>query len=333
MSFSFAYTDLSRAAGGPTRLLPPAARSAGHTNSVLSVRFTQDGKTLVSSSRDDTIKIWDVATGKLKRTLTNHNADVYGIAFSNDGKLMASGGMDTKIILWDATTFDPLRTLNGHTGPGARAGVFPPMTRRSPAVRKTTPSASGMSATGDLKVTRTEHEKKIKAVFYSSDGQTIVTASQDTTIRFWTAAGEPKQILHGHKSGLESCRLSPDGKQMLSASDNGQLIFWDFPSGKLLHEIRKAHELEIDSVAYSPDGKWAISGSKDKTEKFWNPKKFELRHTIHGNPGRSESMCFSPDGNTFVTGFGEPILPSGCWTSEISKTSSRRTRRTSTRSK
>ena len=46
------------------------------------------------------------------------------------------------------------------------------------------------------------------------------------------------------------------------------------------------------------------TGSKDRTDKFWDPKTLELRHTIAGNPGRTESLTFSEDGKTFVVGFG-----------------------------
>ena len=86
--------------------------------------------------------------------------------------------------------------------------------------------------------------------------------------------------------------------------DKGQVIFWDAQTGTMLHDIPDAQKLEIDSVAYSPDGRWAVSGSKDGTDKFWDPHTFKLLHEITGNPGRTESMTFSPDGKTFVTGFG-----------------------------
>src|SRR3954468_24552372 len=56
----------------------PAVRILeGHTGSVLGVEFSPDGKTLMSCSRDKTIKIWNVPTGKLLRTLTEHDGDVY----------------------------------------------------------------------------------------------------------------------------------------------------------------------------------------------------------------------------------------------------------------
>ena len=62
-------------------------RLMGHRGSVMAVAFSPDGKVLASSSRDKTIKLWDVATGALIRTLTEHTADVYDVAFSLRGNL------------------------------------------------------------------------------------------------------------------------------------------------------------------------------------------------------------------------------------------------------
>src|SRR5687768_11230792 len=87
----------------------------GHEGSVLSVAFSPDGTVLASSSRDATIKVWDVPSGKLERTLTEHAEDVYSIVFSPKGDLLASGSGDKTIKLWDAQTFKVIRTLEGHT--------------------------------------------------------------------------------------------------------------------------------------------------------------------------------------------------------------------------
>jgi WD40 repeat protein len=77
------------------------APSPATPRDVTSVAFSPDGRLLASGSYDKTIKLWDVATGSLVRTLSGHTDDVYSVAFSPDGRLLASGSGDETIRLWD----------------------------------------------------------------------------------------------------------------------------------------------------------------------------------------------------------------------------------------
>jgi WD40 repeat protein len=285
---------------------PPSRNIEGHPRTVLSVNFTPDGKGLVSSSRDKTIKVWDLATGNLKRTLTDHKDGVYVVTFSHDGKLMASGSADKKIILWDASRFEPIRTLEGQP---ARDVAFSPDDKTLASAGEDGTFRLWDVAAGTPKVTRREHTAAVKSVVYFPDGNTIATASSDKTVRLWDArSGEPKQVLKGHTAVVEFCAVSPDGKQLMSGTGNiGELIFWKAQTGEIEKVLPNAHgdghDAEIDCGRYSPNGKWAVSGSKDRTDKFWDPRTFEQIHIIKGNPGRTECMCFSADGKTLVTGY------------------------------
>ncbi len=86
----------------------------GHKDTVHSVAISPDGQTLASGSWDDTIKLWNLATGKELRTLTGHKSSVQSIAISPDGQTLASGSFDKTIKLWNLKTGDLLRTLTGH---------------------------------------------------------------------------------------------------------------------------------------------------------------------------------------------------------------------------
>jgi len=87
----------------------------GHTDSVFSVSFSPDGKTLASGSGDKTIKLWNLETGQLMHTLQGHTNSVYSVSFSPDGKTLASGSGDYTIKFWNLETGQLIRTLQEHT--------------------------------------------------------------------------------------------------------------------------------------------------------------------------------------------------------------------------
>ncbi|MEH2014569.1 WD40 repeat domain-containing protein, partial [Nostoc sp.] len=87
----------------------------GHSSAVSSVVFSPDGQRLASASGDNTIKLWDAATGKPLQTLSGHSSWVNSVVFSPDGQRLASASDDKTIKLWDAATGKPLQTLSGHS--------------------------------------------------------------------------------------------------------------------------------------------------------------------------------------------------------------------------
>ena len=101
------YLDLRQQMEGLIKPLLPIWTSPitnHHKYRITSVVFSPDGKTLASGSRDKTIKLWDVATGKEKDRFSGHKDSVTSVAFSPDGKTLASGSEDKTIKLWDVAT-------------------------------------------------------------------------------------------------------------------------------------------------------------------------------------------------------------------------------------
>ncbi|KAI9041045.1 NACHT and WD repeat domain-containing protein [Aspergillus affinis] len=87
----------------------------GHSDWVRSVAFSGDSQLLASGSYDNTIKLWDPATGTLKYTLEGHSSSVKSVAFSGDSQLLVSGSYDKTVKLWDPVTGALKHTLEGHS--------------------------------------------------------------------------------------------------------------------------------------------------------------------------------------------------------------------------
>jgi WD40 repeat protein len=82
------------------------AKLKGHTDFVMSVAFSQDGSRVVSGSRDETVRVWNVTTGGVEAELKGHKHWVTAVAFSQDGSQVVSGSRDKTVRIWNVTTGD-----------------------------------------------------------------------------------------------------------------------------------------------------------------------------------------------------------------------------------
>lgn len=148
--------------------------------------FSPDGATLASGCADATIRLWEVATGKHRRTLEGHTAYITSVAFSSDGNKIASGSGDHSVRIWDTATGTHRRTLEGHTAE-VSAVAFSPDGRLL-----ASGGGWGDSAIRIWDVHTETHRRTLKghaayvgSLAFSPDGSTLGSGSYDGTVLLW----------------------------------------------------------------------------------------------------------------------------------------------------
>jgi serine/threonine protein kinase len=271
----------------------------GHTDAVISVTWSPDGKTLASGSWDHTIILWDMGSGTKLRTLEGHTSTVYTVAWSPDGKMLASGSFFT-IILWDTQSGSQLRTLEGHTGTVDSIAWSPDgKTLASGGYDNTI--IFWEPASGSQLRTLKGHTSSVNCVAWSPDGKTLASGSHDKTIILWdTQSGNQLYTLKGHTHGVASIAWSSDGRTLASGSYDNTVILWYPGIGSQLCKL-KGHESGVASVAWSPDGKTLASGSYQSII-LWDAGSGSRLRTLEGHTNAVMSVAWSPDGKTLASG-------------------------------
>ncbi|MBD2340169.1 ribosome assembly protein 4 [Calothrix sp. FACHB-156] len=292
-----------------------------HNSSVNSVTFSPDGQQLASGSDDNTIKLWDVSTGKVIQTLpplreatptesyidSGHQDSVTSIAFSSDGKKLASGSEDKTIKLWDITTGKLLQTFSGHGDVIKTIALSSDGQKLASGSKDKTIKLWDVS-TGKLLQTFSGHGDVVNSVALSSDGQKLASGSKDKTIKLWdVSTGKLLQTLIVHRDAVNSVAFSPDGQHLASGSDDNTIKLWNFSISNVPQTL-SGHSNPVNSVAFSSDGKQLLSGSNDKTIKLWDVTTAKQLQTLSGHREAVNSVAFRGDGKQLVSGSNDNTI-------------------------
>jgi WD40 repeat protein len=327
----------------PWRLFEQLYFFGGHSGKVNSVTISPDGQTLVSGSWDSTIKVWNLHTGQLSRTLKGHLGKVYcvaispdgqtivsvgyqikvwnlhtgqlirilqghsasvkTVAISSDGQTIVSGSDDKTIKVWNLHTGQLIRTLEGHSGYVSCVALSPDGNIIASVGARRTIRVWNLH-TGELIRTVEGHSGEVKTIAISSDGQTVVSGSYDKTIEVWNLHTGKCSITTRHSNWVNTVAISPDGQAFVSGSYDKTIKVWNLHTGQLLRTL-EGHLDSVNTVAISPDGQTFVSGSYDKTIKVWNLHTGQLLRTLAGHLGWVKTVAISPDGQIFVSGYND----------------------------
>ncbi|KAJ3028966.1 Positively regulates the activity of the minus-end directed microtubule motor protein dynein [Rhizophlyctis rosea] len=218
----------------------------GHDHSVSSVAFTPDGDTLISASRDTTIKVWEVASGFCTRTIVGHDDWVRSALPSPDGALLVSCANDQSVRLWDITTGECRGDLRGHEHVVECVAFAPDA------------SYPALLQLGALN----EKDPHIS-------GRFIASGSRDKTIKIWdTVTNQSIFTLAGHDNWLRGLVFHPSGKYLLSVADDKTLKVWDLATGRCLRSIDGEGNF-LTCVDFCRHAPVAATGGADMTVKIW----------------------------------------------------------------
>jgi uncharacterized caspase-like protein len=230
---------------------------------------------VLSGSEDNTVKLWDAATGREIRTFSGHSDSVTSVGFSPDGRQVLSGSEDNTVKLWDTATGREIRTFSGHSREVSSVS-FSPDGRQVLSSSHDRTVRLWEAATGREVRTFSGHSGYVLSAGFSPDGRQVLSGSSGGEfdlsgyVKLWnTATGREIRTFSRQSNTVYSVNFSSDGRQALSGSGDGTVKLWDVATGR---EIRtfSGHFSLVCSVGFSPDGRRVLSSSDDGTIRIWD---------------------------------------------------------------
>jgi len=255
----------------------------GHSRAVASVKFSPgSGELLATAAADQTVRLWNHASGQEVRQLQGHTQGISDVCWSPGGQYLCTASDDHSLKFWDVETGTCLRTLQGHTnfvfccsfspqGNVLASGSFDETLRmwdvRSSTCLREVPA----------------HSDPITAVDFSHDGTLLVTSSLDGLCRLWDAATGHclKTLFDKDSPPVSFVRFTPNARHILSSSLDGRIRLWDYEHGRAIrvYEGHANQKFCITCALCGPSGRpqtearskdspagpapWVVTGSED----------------------------------------------------------------------
>ncbi|KAK4418639.1 protein pleiotropic regulator PRL2 [Sesamum alatum] len=262
---------------------------SGHLGWVRSVAVDPSNSWFCTGSADRTIKIWDLASGRLKLTLTGHIDQIRGLAVSSKHTYMFSAGDDKLVKCWDLEQNKVIRSYHGHLSGVYSLALHPTIDILLTGGRDSVCRVWDIRSKMQIHAL-SGHDNTVCSIFTRPTDPQVITGSHDSTIKFWDLRyGKTMATLTHHKKSVRAMAPHPKEDCFVSASAENIKKF-KLPKGEFMHNMLSQQKTIINSAAVNEEGVLATAGDNGSLW-FWDWKSghnFQQAQTIV-QPGSLDS--------------------------------------------
>ncbi|MCX4867877.1 serine/threonine protein kinase [Streptomyces sp. NBC_01369] len=304
------------------RPYPVVAATAIFAKGTSGIAFSRDGRTLATGGEDGKVRLWDVATRKVRTTLTEKDysgepMSVLNVMFSADGKTLATRTYNRLVGVWDVAGRREIRRIEEH----AYSIALSPDGKRITLGNITGAALWDVNSRSEDPRAHFTQEVRVMDVAFSPDGSTLASVGDASDTRnypnnepakLWDLTRiDPKPYGQGdprHSLALEdityAVAFSPDGKTLATGGPGGDVRLWDVATGRLKATLAN-RILEARDLAFSPDGR-SLAVTADGGVLLWNlaarkPSAILTDDDTGYGDDEIRELAFSPDGR-FLAG-------------------------------
>jgi serine/threonine protein kinase len=277
----------------------PIAEITAHTGTITGLAYTDDGRWIVTTGGDATLKVWDVAYRSLVRTLELDDGRATALALS--GTRALTGHANGKVVLWDLESAQKIATLQrSDASIGAVAFI-------GNANSVAAASHDGKVALWDAQQPSAPlhvfegHEQPVEALAYASESPLIASGGADKTVRLWdvTTLSQKRQY-RGARDEVTAVAFARNGRLLAGGALDGRINVWSVLSSRRLRTLT-GHKGRIAGLAFAPDATVLASAGGDGTVRLWDLKRSRTMRALAGHTGGATAVAFAPDGQRLAS--------------------------------
>jgi WD40 repeat protein len=289
-------------------------RLRGYGGSVLSLAFSPDGRTLVSTGLIDPLFVWDLETRSARRIDLPQHLGPECVAFSADGRTVAVAGQDPQVFTLDLGVDPPTWALFADIGEGVRL----PARTRPLAFSPNGETLAVACTDGRVRLYGTRSRALRRTLTHDPGGELawavafhptaplVATTGRNKEVRLWDATtGQPwpKQLTDRPKREANALAFGGDGRLLACAAEGGRVEVWHLPPGPndpdpQLVSVLAFHQANVTALGFSRDGGRLASASFDGLVALWETTNFQqLASTVPSGEGECQCVRFAPNGS------------------------------------
>lgn len=270
-------------------------------NQINQVRFSPDDRLLACACQNSMVRLWDVASGKLFRTLQGHRGGVWTLAFGLQEQTLMSGGEAAQVKIWQVESGHCMRTLQGKSMSHYAVAIDPTGTLLA---------SGGDDALMRLWSVVTEeclqtcggHEMRILASAFHPETEHIATGSLDGLVKLWDFQGHCLHTYQGHENWVFDVTFHPTQPLVVSCGADAKICFWCMRSGSLVHTLVLPERPSYSAIAFHPQGQIFASSSVDKLVRLWDDASKVVLRELSGHTAYPWCLAFHPQGELLASG-------------------------------
>ncbi len=288
----------------------------GHRTTVHKVAFSRDGKNIIASGGNNSVIVWDVASGKRvsKAAKNPRNKPLNYIAVNDSATLIASSGfMDPAVRISDFNNGSLLRSIKAHSGeksglrfvPGSNLLVTAGIDAGNRVSLKVWNAASGKLVKVLYRSPYPVNSEYISGLSFSRDGSRLVCGISNKRhgIMIFDMDSMKRLKYIPYSSDVSDVAFSPDGRYIAGGGTDKKVVLWNAVTGQIVR-VMSGHRGYVNTVAFSPDGKYIASSGMGYRNIFrlWDAKSGRLIQAMAGRHQGINSLAFSPNGKYLAAG-------------------------------